>query len=164
LKVVKWLGKSSPADVLEEHEDGLAVADDAADVRPEPSLVVGAFSFAGGGEWLARESRSDEIHASAPRCAVEGGKIRPTRRVIQGTRFTRCSQVLGAECFPLHTTDRANVGEHHAESELESSDAGAEVEHVDGRCSHTSHLLTVVGRARRGLLRDGRCALASPDL
>jgi hypothetical protein len=66
-------------DVLAEDEGGLALGDDAGDVRPEMALVIDAALVSGDGERLAWVARSDEIHDSTPRASVEGSQVRPDR-------------------------------------------------------------------------------------
>jgi hypothetical protein len=61
-----------PLDILDEHEGRLAFTHDPHDVGPEMARVFSATAPAGVAEGLARVARSEEIHDSTPRCAVEG--------------------------------------------------------------------------------------------
>jgi hypothetical protein len=74
-------------DVLQEHASRSHVTDDPSNGRPEPPVIVNSTALTCSGERLARESRSDEIHASTPRCAIEGCEIVPDRSAIQSLFF-----------------------------------------------------------------------------
>jgi hypothetical protein len=63
-------------DILEEDERRLDLANDARDMWPEVARVVRALALACNRERLARIARSDEIHCSTPRVAIEGFNIR----------------------------------------------------------------------------------------
>jgi hypothetical protein len=95
-------------DVLQQDERGLHLANHPLDVVPDPPLVIGASSLASAAPRLARESSSDEIHASTPRSTIEGGHVRPDRRWIQVARFHLSDQDRACESFPLHVTDSAS--------------------------------------------------------
>jgi hypothetical protein len=71
-------------DVLEEHLLGLDFPDDAGDVRPQVPRVFLAELLPCATERLARVTGSDRMNAAHPRFAVEGCKIAPNWRVIQG--------------------------------------------------------------------------------
>ena len=73
---------------------------------------------ASGTEWLARVTRSDEIHDSTPRAAVEGREIVPDRSAIQGLVFHPRHEICRRVCFPLDVTDSSNVGHDESQSEL----------------------------------------------
>lgn len=131
-----------PADILEEEPLGPAFGEDALDVGPEPPLIVAPKSLAGDAVALAGDSRNDEIHRSAQRASVEGCQVAPNRRWSQGALFFHASrQDRAGVCFPLHVHDgamrSAQSGESAGDTEVESSPAGAEGEHADGRKSHT---------------------------
>jgi len=74
---------SKPWHVLQEREARLHLANDADRIGPEVTLVVLVASCSCDGEWLAREARRDEIHASSPWSPVEGGDVVPDRGVIE---------------------------------------------------------------------------------
>ncbi len=69
-------------DVLEEDERGSALVDDPSHFGPEVALVAFAEALAGDAEGLARVARSDEIHDSTPRAAIEGSQIVGDRRAM----------------------------------------------------------------------------------
>jgi hypothetical protein len=108
-----------PCNVLEKHECGLSLANDAIDIGPKVSRIVRSKSLTGVAEWLARVAANDAIHASAPRLAVEGFKIRPQRRVIQATFLHRLDQTFDLECFDLHITDCSSIRYCQVKSDVE---------------------------------------------
>nr|WP_242446032.1 hypothetical protein [Sphingopyxis lindanitolerans] len=105
----------------------------------QPSIIEFTAALSGNAVSLARIARSDDIHASAKRSAVEGSSVRPDRRRMKPPRFHRRNQAGDGSNFPLHVADAAHslsammVGE--LQSEFEASDAGADAESVDGRAS-----------------------------
>lgn len=114
-----------PCDVLQEDELGSHVANDARDVRPDPSLVLLRVALAGEGDRLARESRRDDIHDSTPRSAVEGRDIVPDRSRIQGLRFHPRHVNGRGKGFPLdvaHAT--VSSAECESDAKLEPADSG----------------------------------------
>lgn len=84
---------------------------------------------------LARQARNDCIHDSAPRASVEGGEVRPDRRVIQAPGRHKRDQLACGIGFPLDVANRASI-ESCSESKIVHSDAGAEGEDAHGTCSH----------------------------
>ena len=129
-----------PADVLEEDPPRPALDDDAPDVRPEVARVAGAEPAAGGGERLARIARSEDVHASTPASAVEGGKVVPDRSRCQGLIRHPVHEGGRSEGFPLDVTHSAIPGLGDVEADVEPADPGAEREPeqvVGSRCSGT---------------------------
>jgi len=120
-------------DVLEEAPFGLDLTQDAGDVGPEVPGVIHALPPSGNAERLARIAAQDAIHNAAPGAAVEGGKIAPHRRRIQG--FIRHARQQDADRvgFPLNITDCSSSGNRQSEAEIESSDAAAEGEGGKGK-------------------------------
>lgn len=121
-----------PRDVLAEQTIRPALGDDAQDLVDEKAIVVGAAALSGDGVRLAGISRSDAMNEATPWSSVEGGKVRPDRRLIQGAVRHARDKVRGGIGFPLHVSDAARSGLGDADAELEPADAGAEAEHVDG--------------------------------
>jgi hypothetical protein len=111
-------------DVLEKDPSRLNIANDADNERPDPPLVLGALPLSGGAPRLAREARSDAIHDSTPRAAVEGSKVVPDRSRSQGAFFHARDQDRGGIGFPLHVTDGTSGRLGESDSEFQSSDAG----------------------------------------
>ena len=98
------------------------------------SLVVGATSLAGDRERLAREPGSDEIHATGEEPGREARQIAPDRSLVQPSVLHRLNQSGDGEGFPLHVHDRASVSAAcDLDSEVETSDSGAERNDVEGR-------------------------------
>lgn len=115
-------------DVLQEHPSRSHFADDAGDFRPEPTVVVNSTSFACSAERLAGEPGSDDIHAATPRVAVEGGKVRPDRSLIQPRLAHPFHEDGRCVAVPLNVSHGSAVHAGESQSELEASVAGAEVE------------------------------------
>jgi hypothetical protein len=111
-------------DVLTEDQSRPCFGDDPANMGPQVSRIIFASSAAGAGERLARVARSDEIHDSAPRAAVEGSQIRPDRRRSQGLVFHARCQYRDCICLPLDMTDCAVSRNNELDAELETSNPG----------------------------------------
>ena len=65
--------------IFEKDPFGPSIANAAGNIGPDPSLVFEAFALARDRERLAREARSDNIHAATPRSTVEGSHVVPDR-------------------------------------------------------------------------------------
>jgi len=112
-------------DVLEENKSRFALPDDALHLRPEVARVSSAESVAGEAEGLARVARSDEIHDSAPRAAVEGSKVVPDRSRSQAALAHARDQDRGGKGLPLHVTHGAvGVAEGELDAQLQPADSG----------------------------------------
>lgn len=115
------------ANVLKEDESRLHFTHDACDVWPEPPVVVCASLLPGDRPGLAGESSSDEIHAAAPRSAVEGSEIVGDRRLIQGLVFHPRHESGRCVAVPLNNTHKTgSTGDGELESESDAFVAGAE--------------------------------------
>jgi hypothetical protein len=126
-------------DVLEERQRRRDFFEDACDVRPEPSFVGEPEPLTGIGPRLAGEPASDEVHLAAPWVAVEGREIVPDRSLIHARLFHPRHESGRSEGFPLDVTHNSvGVAEGESESELQSSDAGAEGESSEGTYSHVT--------------------------
>ena len=117
------------SDVLHEDEPGSHLANDPHVLAPEPGprAIDDAGSRSGAADVLAGESANDEIHASTPRAAVEGGHVRPDRRLIQPTVRHARDQYRRSVSFPLHVADRSSDSSV-PEPKVEPSDAGEETD------------------------------------
>jgi hypothetical protein len=83
-----------------------AIVGEVEDVEEQArALAIEAGAAAGNADVLAREARNDEIHASAPRCAVEGEQVRPDRSRIKGSRLHKAGKLRGCRGFPLHVAN-----------------------------------------------------------
>lgn len=113
--------------VLEEAPTWLALSDDSGDRRPEVAGVCGAEALPGDTEGLAGITSNDSIHAAAPASSIEGVKVAPNRRIIQGTvRNTRSQDFAGSD-FVFHEYDGASApAQSVMHSEVETSCAGTE--------------------------------------
>lgn len=72
-----------PRDVLAEDTIRPAFLDDAKHLVDEESVVLGSEPLAGDAVGLAGIAGSDAMNAATPRSSVEGGKVRPHRRVME---------------------------------------------------------------------------------
>jgi hypothetical protein len=95
----------------------------------QPSIVKFAKPLSGDTVSLARVSRSDNIHASTPSCAVKGSSVRPDRSWMKPPCFHRRDQACGCCCFPLQVADASAslspMMEGKLQSEFESTDSCA---------------------------------------
>jgi hypothetical protein len=115
-------------DILEEHEGRFDFADDAGDMRPEVARVVRAPAFACDRERLARIARSDDVHRTAPRAAVEGSNVVPDNSLIQGRVFHPRHESGCGEGFPFDMAHSTISGDGDGEPEVDATGAGAERE------------------------------------
>ena len=121
-----------PGDVFEEDPFGTAFADDAGDVGPEVTGIVGAAAFARGAEGLAGIACEDGIEGAAERPGVEASQVGPDR----GRSEIPCA--LGGDedgARPVLPLDEgagviAGFGEH--EAQIKASAACAEGQAVPG--------------------------------
>jgi hypothetical protein len=77
-------------------------------------------------ERLARVSGSDDIHAATPRSAIKGSEIRVNRSGLNRPFLHASRQDFTDRVLPLHETDCSSAWKRQSDSEIESSDAGAE--------------------------------------
>ena len=99
-------GSSDGCDVLQNEASRLASVGNVEDVEEQArALAIKPSTPPGNADVLAREARNEEIHASAPRCAVEGKQVRPDRRRIKGSRFHKPGKLRGCSGFPLHVAN-----------------------------------------------------------
>lgn len=114
--------------VLQEDEARSRIANDPGDGRPYPPIVFEPSASAGVGPGLAGEPRSDEIHRSTPRSAVEGLEVVPDRSRIQGLVLHPRHEDGRGEGFPLDVAHSPCGGLGEPDAELEPSDPGADGE------------------------------------
>lgn len=113
-------------DIFEEYDRGIAFPDDAGNVRPEMARIGLAEAATGDREWLARVACSEDVHEAAPRAAVEGCKVVPDRRRIQGFVFHPRHESGCCEGFPLDVTHSSISGAGDVEAEIEAACSCAE--------------------------------------
>ncbi len=122
-------------DILEEDEGRLDLGDDAGDMRPEVTRVVGTPAFARDAERLARIARSDDVHRAAPRAAIEGGNVVPDNSLIQGRIFHPRHESGCGVGFPFDMAHSTISGDGDGEPEVEPACARAEGEAEEARVS-----------------------------
>jgi len=113
-------------DILQEDEARSHLANDSHDLGPEVALVLLPSPLPRNRERLARVSGSDDIHAATPRSAIKGSEIRVNRCVVKRPLVHASRQDFADRVLPLHETDRSSAWKRQSDSEIESSDAGAE--------------------------------------
>lgn len=112
-KVGKHVGEPKrkvSSDVLAEEEGRVGLLQDAVDLGPEVALVVGSAAVAGDAERLAGVASNDEIHASTPRCAIEGAEIVEDRSRIQRRLRHPFHEAGCCESVPLDQTHGSTPG------------------------------------------------------
>jgi hypothetical protein len=122
------LGENNVGDVLHEDESGSHVTDEAFGHRPQVPFITSAELPSRLRERLARETGSDEIHAATPRATVEGGEVRPDRRLIQVRLFHPCQESGRCVGVPLNVSHGSGGDSGESQGEFEASVAGAEVQ------------------------------------
>lgn len=132
---VREPGPNKSGDVLQEDESRSHVTDDPSNGRPEPPVIVNSTASTGIGERLARESRSDDVHASTPRCAIEGREIVPDRRLIQSRLAHPRHENGRCVAVPLDTSHGSYVEACGSESDLESA---VSITQTEGTYSHVT--------------------------
>ncbi|TCR70538.1 hypothetical protein EV560_101945 [Bosea sp. BK604] len=115
-------------DVLEEYAPGAGLADDPSHMRPEVAWIIFAEPVAGRAEGLAGVACQDDIHRSAPRAAVEGGKIIPDRCITKGLVSHPGHEHGRGETVPLDITHGSKSGFCDCQAEIQPANAGTEGE------------------------------------
>jgi len=115
-------------DILEEDEGRFDLSDNAGDMWPEVAWVFGAEPLARDRKWLARIPGTDDIHAAAPRSAVESGNVVPYNRLIQGRVFHPRHESGCGVGFPFDIAHSTIAGDGDGEPEVEPASAGTEGE------------------------------------
>ncbi len=121
-----------PGDVFEKDPFGLALSDDAGDLGPEVTGIVGTGTFACGAERLAGISGEDDVESPAEGVGIETAKVVPDRGRGE------VPDVLGRDedgAGPVLPFDKgagviAGFGKH--EAHIQASAACAEGESVPG--------------------------------
>ena len=122
--------------IFKEAEAWLDDADNIADAWPEVSGIGFGLFTSGDGKWLARITRSDDIHASTPRRWIEGSKVRPDRRCIHGLIFHARSKDAGRIGFPLDITNGSAFRQREFKAKLKPACAGTQGQHCWGVTIH----------------------------
>jgi hypothetical protein len=115
-------------DILEEDKGRLAFTDDPGDVRPEVAWILGTEALARDRKRLTRIPGREDIHAAAPRSAIEGGNVVPYNRLIQGRVFHPRHESGCGEGFPFDMAHSTISGDGDSEAEVEPASAGTEGE------------------------------------
>jgi hypothetical protein len=75
-------------------------------IWPSVSVVGVGFTLSGGAEWLAWESRRDDIHASTPRSPVECSNVIPDWGVVKVSVPDSCFDDFDWVFLSLDIADR----------------------------------------------------------
>jgi hypothetical protein len=126
---VKWSAEDA-RHVFHEEEPGSHVASDTPDVIPEPSLVGDASARSGNGDRLAREARSDEIHAATPGAPVERAEVTPDRSRVQRPLLHSRQKDLHGSGFPLHVSDHSDAGGGEGDTKLQTCGPGTKSQDI----------------------------------
>jgi hypothetical protein len=136
-------GKSQgkmPWDVFEEDELRLDLPNDSSDVRPQMTRISRSKLLPGNREGLAGISRSDDIHDSTPRLAVEGLNVVPDWGIIKEAVQHSCPKNCDGRGFSLDVAGDPQIRACQLESKLKPCNPGTEAKavHSDGDTSHTN--------------------------
>jgi hypothetical protein len=144
--------------VFEKHDSRFSFADDAMNVGPQVARIILSATLTGEAERLARVARSEAIHDSTPRLAVEGSQIRPHRCLIQAFRFHARRQDFDSEGFPFNPTDDASPSHSQFQSEVKPGTARTEGEDVE-RFVMLIHMISLLHR-----VTHSQCSVATLHL
>ncbi len=128
-QLVEDFGKSQidvPLDIFAEDPFRIDLPDDAGDIGPEMTGVVGAASLACAAEGLAGITGRDEMNAATPSRAVKGSQIVPNRRHAQGRVFHPRHESGRSVSFPLDKSHSPVPGFGDMQAEVEACISGAE--------------------------------------
>ncbi len=122
-----------PLDVFEKADERLSFVSDPSDFGPKVPRIVLTSAAASGAERLTRVARSDDLHEATPRLAVEGTKVTPDRRLIQGRVFHPCHESGRSVAFPLNVTNSSQLFcKYDFKCDAQHSGTGAQVEVMEG--------------------------------
>lgn len=158
-KACRDLGKSQidmSFDIFEEDGKRGDLGDDALDVGPKVTWIARASTATGKAEGLAGIAGREDIHAAAPRSAVEGFEIVPYRCLIQGLVCHPRHESGRGVSFPLDVTDSSISRFGDCDAEIEAGIASAEGQTMQpcaagGTCNHNAILRgRLVWRSEKG--------------
>jgi hypothetical protein len=125
-------------DILEKSDPWPEIGHDVTDVWPQVTGILFGLFPSGNAEWLARISRSDDIHAATPRFAVKGSNVRPDRRGIQCFVFHARRKDAGRIGFPLNKTNGSAARDCEVKSKLKPASSRAKGQLGGGMTIHTN--------------------------
>ena len=119
-------------DVFEEHPFRAAFVDDAGDVGPEVTGIIGPAAFPGRAEGLARVSGQDGIEGAAEGPGIEAAQVGPDWGRGEVSRALGCDEDRPWPVLPFDEGAGviAGFGEH--EAQIKASAACAEGQSVPG--------------------------------
>ena len=119
-------------DVFEENPFGAAFADDAGDIGPEVTRVIGATALSSSAEGLAGISGEDGIEGAAEGPGIEAAQVGPDRGQGEVSRALGCDEDGARPVFPLDEGSRVIAGFGQYEAQIKASAACAEGQSVPG--------------------------------
>ena len=119
-------------DVFEEDPRGAAFGDDAGDIGPEVSGIVGATALSSGAEGLAGISGEDDIDGPAQGPGVEAAQIVPDRCRGEIPRALGGDEHSSGPVFPFDIGAGVIAGFGQHEAQIKASAACAEGQSVPG--------------------------------
>lgn len=119
-------------DVFEEDPFRAAFADDAGDVGPEMTGIIGAAAFPGRAEGLAGIACEDGIEGATKGAGVEAAQVGPDRGRGEIPRALGCDEDCPWPVLPLDEGAGVIVGLGEHEAQIKASAACAEGQSVPG--------------------------------
>ena len=121
-----------PGDVFEEDPIGAALADDAGDVGPEVTGIVGPAALTGRAEGLAGVSGEDDVEGAAEGAGVKAAKIIPDRGWVEVPGALGGDEDGAGPVLPFDEGAGVETGFGEHEAEIQASAACAEGQSVPG--------------------------------
>ncbi len=115
-----------PFDVFAEDPFRRSLLDDSRDFGPKVPGISFAGSSPGTAEGLAGISGRDDMNAATPCAAVEGFKVIPDRRMIQGRVIHPGHESGRSMGFPLDETNSSISGFCDMQAEVQAAVSGAQ--------------------------------------
>jgi hypothetical protein len=111
---------------------GLALPDNAGDIRPEVAGIIGSTALSGGAERLAGISGEDDVESAAKGAGIEGSQIIPDRGGCEIPSALGSDEDGARPVFPLDEGPSVKLGFCEHEAQIQASTACAEGQSVPG--------------------------------
>ncbi len=121
-----------PSDVLEEDPFGATLPDDAGDLGPEVTGIIGANAFASGAEGLAGIPCEDDVKSPAKGVGIETAQVVPDWRGCEISRALGGDKDGAGPTFPLDEGAGVIAGLRQHDAQIQASTACAEGQSVKG--------------------------------
>ena len=113
-----------PGNIFKEKPCRSTLVDNAGNVGPQMSLIVGSALPPGLGEWLTGVTANDAIHSATPRASVKGREVRPDRGTIQPSVVHAPQKDLLAERGDFDISDGLRLHTCCLQSKIKPADPG----------------------------------------